>query len=327
MRRASGRARPNVQRLTLDAKATSTTWGALALAGLAIALSGLAGLRQAPSAGPAVRVALELPDPLVAGVVALITLAGLVILGVLFGRRRPRRRPGQEEFELYQEPPEVSPWIVALVPLMGLVPLALLIVLLWSGWAPELGSRAAGPPATVGGALPPAPQAIDRPAVSVPVFTGAMWTVATLAGVSSAGFVAWILLADRLTTRWATRPVDDREREPLIEAIDAGLDDLRQQADPRQAIIACYRRFEQWATRSGLRRAPWTTHTEFTRAALDRFPMPPDALLTLTRLFERSRFSHHELRATDRDAALDALSAVRSALQAVQPPAPHAPAA
>ena len=316
----------SIRRLPLDAPAAAG-WGALAIAGLAVAFAALGGLRQAPSAGAAVRVALELPDPLVAGVVALITLAGLVMLGVLFGRRRPRRRPGEEEFELYHEPPKVSPWVVALVLFMDLVPLALLIVLLWSGWAPELRSRAPGPPTAINGARPPVPQVIDRPAISVPAFTGAMWTVAVLAGVASAGFAAWILLADRLATWWATRSVDEREREPLIETVDAGLDDLRQQADPRQAIIACYRRFEQWATRSGLRRAPWTTHTEFTRAALGRFALPPDAIHTLTRLFERSWFSHHEVRAADRDAALDALTAVKSALQAAHPPTSNASAA
>jgi hypothetical protein len=327
MSQLAGRPRLNVRRVPLDTQAASAGWGALALAGLVVALTALRGLRQAPPAGTAVRVALEFPDALVAGVVAMITLAGLVMLGALFGRRRPRRRPGEEEFELYQEPPKVSPWVVALLPLIGLVPLGLLIVLLWSGWAPEFGSRASGRPSTLGGTLPPVPQVIDRLAVSVPAFTGAMWSVAVLAGVASAGFAAWILLMDRLTMGWATRPVDNPEREPLMEAVDAGLDDLRQQPDPRQAIIACYRRFEQWTARSGLRRAPWTTHTEFTRAALARFALPPDALQMLTRLFERSRFSHREVRATDRDAALDALVAIRSELQAAQPPTSDAPAA
>jgi hypothetical protein len=282
---------------------------------------------------PGVRLALRLPDALLATVFGLLLLAAVLLL--LFigqgGRRRRRRKGDEEEFQLYSEPPKVSPWAVALMLALALLPVAWLVYTLRVGWVPGLEWQGLGgrPPAGVSGA-PPAPGAPvtpappERPVVAAPAFGRTLSLVLLLAGVASLGLVLWLWLGDRLAWWWDRPGAGPPPTVPLIEAVEDSLEDLQREVDARRAVILCYRRFERWLGESGVPRVPWETPMEFLRRALGRLPIPSEATAALTRLFELSRFSHHALGPTERDAAVGALTAIRAVLEVLKADAPAA---
>jgi hypothetical protein len=310
-------------------------WGSLAVAGLALGLVALGNARTAALDGaPGVRLALRLPDSLLATVFGLLSLAAVVLLLFIFqgGRRRRRKKGDEEEFQLDYEPPKVLPWAVAVMMLaLALLPVALLVYALRVGWVPSLewGGLGARPPAGVSGAArapgaPPTPVPSERPVVVAPAFGRTLGLVLLLAGVASFGLVVWLWLGDRLAWWWGRPDAGPPPAVPLIAAIEDSLEDLQREVDARRAVILCYRRFERWLGESGVPRAPWETPMEFLRRALGRLPIPSAATAALTRLFELSRFSHHALGAAERDAAVSALTAIRAALEALKADAPAA---
>lgn len=104
-------------------------------------------------------------------------------------------------------------------------------------------------------------------------------------------------------------------RPPLAEAIDASLEDLHEDPDPRRGIIRCYRRFERVTASSGVPRRPWDTPAEFLDAVLSRLPVPGRALRALTGLFELARFSDRALGRAERDLAVEALTEIKTLLE------------
>jgi hypothetical protein len=309
-------------------------WGTLAVAGLALGLVALGSARTAALEGaPGVRLALRLPDALLATVFGLLSLAGALLLLVIFqGGRRRRKKGDEEEFQLYYEPPKVSPWAVAVMLALALLPLALLIYALRAGWGPSLpweGLGARRPPAGIAGGAPepgppPRPGPAERPVVGAPFFGRTLALVLLGAGVGGLGLALWLWASDRLAWLWGRPGAGPPPAGPLLEAVEDSLEDLRREVDARRAVILCYRRFERWIGDSGVPRAPWETPLEFLRRVLGRLPVPPDATASLTRLFVLSRFSHHALGPPERDAAVSALTAIRAALEALKANAPAA---
>jgi Domain of unknown function (DUF4129) len=300
-------------------------WGTLSMAGLALGLVALGSARTAALDGaPGFRLALRVPDALLVTVFGLLSLAAVLLLLFIFqGGRRWRRRKGDEdEFQLYYESPKVSPWAVALMLALALLPVALLVYTLRVGRVPSLewGGLGARPPTEVSGTAPalgapPTSFPSERPVVAAPAFGRTLGLVLLLAGVASLGLMVWLWLGDRLTWWWGRPGAESPPAVPLIEAIQDSLEDLQREVDARRAVILCYRRFERWLGDSGVPRAPWETPMEFLRRALGRLPIPSEATAALTRLFELSRFSHHALGAAERDTAVGALMAIRVALE------------
>jgi hypothetical protein len=137
-------------------------------------------------------------------------------------------------------------------------------------------------------------------------------------GLAALALALWIALGDRLRVR---HPGAEEEIPEIPSAIaeDENLDELRAEADPRRAIVGCYRSFQGAAARARVPRRPWHTPLEFMREALGLLPLPRPALGVLTALFERARFSHHRLGPRDRDAALAALVELRTAIEEHRP--------
>ena len=308
--------------------------GVMAVSGLAVGLIALGSARTAPlGGGPGVRLALRVPDALLAAVVGMIFLAAALLLAFIFqGSRRRRRKKGEEEeFQLYYEPPKISPWGIALLLALAVLPVVLLVYTLRVGWGPGLewpgfvgrppGGIAGSPPAP---SAPLTPSAPERPVVAAPAFGRTVSLLLLVVGVASLGLMLWLWVGDRFA-RWWGGPGDERPLAvPLLEAVDDSLESLQREHDARRAVILCYRRFERWLADSGVPRAPWETPLEFLRRALGRLPIPPAATGTLTRLFELSRFSHHVLGRADRDTAIGALTTIRAALEALTADAPAA---
>ena len=102
----------------------------------------------------------------------------------------------------------------------------------------------------------------------------------------------------------------------LSAALDESLDDLRAERDARRAVIAAYARMERTLGRHGLPRRPFEAPLEYLARVLHELRVRSGAVLALTELFERAKFSRHEIDAEMKDEAIGALIAVRDDLSA-----------
>jgi hypothetical protein len=107
---------------------------------------------------------------------------------------------------------------------------------------------------------------------------------------------------------------DDDRRDAIVDALDVSIDDLRQEADARRAIIAAYAGMETAFTTAGLPRRPSEAPHEFLVRSLHELEASAEAASRLTELFELAKFSHHAATLTMRDEAIDALVAIRDEL-------------
>jgi hypothetical protein len=100
--------------------------------------------------------------------------------------------------------------------------------------------------------------------------------------------------------------------------LDEALDDLRAEPDPRKAVIAAYARMERAFARFGLPREGSEAPLEYLeRIAREVGHIPGAARLAfeLTHLYERARFSAHEVDAGMKEDAIRALETLRAELQ------------
>lgn len=76
---------------------------------------------------------------------------------------------------------------------------------------------------------------------------------------------------------------------------------------PRNAVVACWHRFEVQAERAGLGREAWETSSEFTLRLLDLVEADAASVGRLSELYREARFSEHEVDESARARALEAL--------------------
>ncbi len=115
------------------------------------------------------------------------------------------------------------------------------------------------------------------------------------------------------------RSSDDTDDEAVAEALAAALDDaladLRAERDPRRAIIAAYARMERLLAVYGAPRRASEAPFEYLSRVLIDLHVGATPVFELTALFERAKFSHHEIEPEMKDEAIDALAAVRDELR------------
>jgi Domain of unknown function (DUF4129) len=199
-----------------------------------------------------------------------------------------------------------------------ILPMALIVVLwLLRDWL-GLGERARDQPPTSTGPVPSTLEVSATPPESGVV----PWLVAGLVLVAMVGIVVAQLMAERRRRRPPRTPA-----ERLVELLDDTLEDLEREPDPRRAVIAAWARMERGLAAAGLPRrpseAPFEYATRVLETALDpAAPGSPDgfggpdlsSVHRLTGLFERAKFSHHDIVEGDRHEAIAALRAVRREL-------------
>ena len=122
--------------------------------------------------------------------------------------------------------------------------------------------------------------------------------------------------------RWRRRARGEL-REPALAhaiatALDESLDDLRAERDPRRAVIAAYARLERVQARHGLRRSKSEAPLEYLARVLADLAVTPVAVRRLTALFERAKFSQHEVGVEMKEEAIEALETVRDDLRAAE---------
>jgi uncharacterized protein DUF4129 len=102
----------------------------------------------------------------------------------------------------------------------------------------------------------------------------------------------------------------------LSSALDESVDDLRAERDGRRAVIAAYARMEQTLNGHGFPRFRAEAPLEYLSRVLRALRVRSEAVLALTELFERAKFSRHEIDAEMKEEAIGALIAVRDDLRA-----------
>jgi len=141
-----------------------------------------------------------------------------------------------------------------------------------------------------------------------------------LAAVSAFGLLKMISLpglrrpvevADEVDVDWLDDPV------AAAEQIRRG-SDLREQllrtGPPRNAIVACWSRFEEQAAEVGLAPRAWEAPSEFTVRVLGALAHDQDAVSALERLYVEARFSRHEITEGHRERAIEAVRRVHASL-------------
>jgi hypothetical protein len=124
----------------------------------------------------------------------------------------------------------------------------------------------------------------------------------------------WVLLEDRGRTR--PQPAhDDPQTRRVRRAMAAGLRELREHTNPRQAIVACYAQLEHLLEDHGVPAYHHLTPQEYMGAALHGVDLPLEPFAGLVELFELARYSLHPLDDAARAAAIAYLERLTTHLE------------
>lgn len=138
--------------------------------------------------------------------------------------------------------------------------------------------------------------------------------VLVIVSLAAVGIAAYVLAGRRQRPPLA---FDDAvAAEEVASLLDDSLDDLRAEPDPRRAVIAAYARLERALGASGLPRRQEETADEYVTRILDSLEVERDAVRTLSDLFRRAKFSHHDVSEAMKAEAIAALARIRDELRA-----------
>jgi Domain of unknown function (DUF4129) len=105
-------------------------------------------------------------------------------------------------------------------------------------------------------------------------------------------------------------------RETLAEVLGETLDDLRDEQDPRKAVIGAYANMERTLAARGFPRDESEAPHEYLGRILGIVEGSGHSVRRLTRLFERARFSPHDVDQKMKDDAIESLVGLRAQLEA-----------
>jgi hypothetical protein len=158
-------------------------------------------------------------------------------------------------------------------------------------------------------------------------------TAALLVDVVAAVLVGYLLLryvgqplvswglARRRRSRRGRRATPDEPEFAVLQPAQAVAHEMQRDADqqrrelleagsPRNAVVACWHRFEVQAAVAGVARHPWETSSEYTMRVFDLVDAHQPAVSRLATLYREARFSEHELTEDHRREALEALDTI-----------------
>jgi hypothetical protein len=135
------------------------------------------------------------------------------------------------------------------------------------------------------------------------------WWLAILIGLLVAAF----MVRERRRRRRHAPPAAVDELEAVLTET---LDELELDPDPRRAVIQAYVRMETVLGAHGHARHPHEAPLEYLARVLRALDVRAEAAHALTELFERARFSTHEIDTAMRAEAVASLAAVRDDLRA-----------
>jgi|SRR6185312_5546830 len=134
--------------------------------------------------------------------------------------------------------------------------------------------------------------------------------VVSVLAVLALAAAGWYVVDRRRATPKTDQPIAD-----LVLALERTIADLRAEPDPRTAVIAAYAQMERALADAGLARAPAEAPREYLGRVLPAVGAGTASVERLTELFERAKFSPHEIDATMKNEAIDALESLRDELR------------
>lgn len=147
-----------------------------------------------------------------------------------------------------------------------------------------------------------------------PEFT--VWPVVVLAGLVLAAAAA-VALRRRAARRTSGSDTVVEPEEVLADVLDETLDDLRDEADARRAVIRAYTRMERSMGAAGLPRREAEAPEEYLERLLAAIEIERGAAGRLTHLFTWARFSGHDVQPEMKREAIETLEEVRDELRVV----------
>jgi uncharacterized protein DUF4129 len=138
---------------------------------------------------------------------------------------------------------------------------------------------------------------------------------ALVVGGVAIAVVAFVLAERRRSRRL---PPKAAVADELAGALEVTLDDLRAERDPRRAVIASYARMERALAAHGIPRRRFEAPHEYLARVLDDLTHGGRGAKQLTELFERARFSPHEIDPSLKDEAIAAVESLQAELAAAQ---------
>ena len=103
------------------------------------------------------------------------------------------------------------------------------------------------------------------------------------------------------------------EEGPTIQDIASQtINRLKTEKDCRKTVIDCYKQMCDWMGNNGVKKDTFQTPREFAMASKGHLNMSPESLYTLTQIFEKARYSTHEISTADKEKAITCLSEIIS---------------
>lgn len=147
--------------------------------------------------------------------------------------------------------------------------------------------------------------------------TESRWLGAVILGSMVLGLVAAVGTAAVYRRRHGQTMHEEAALAAALDAVLADtLEDLYAERDPRAAVISAYARMEQTFAAYRVPRREAETPLEYLARVLDRLRVSSWAVRRLTLLFERAKFSSHEVDATMKEDAISILASLRAELEA-----------
>jgi uncharacterized protein DUF4129 len=134
-------------------------------------------------------------------------------------------------------------------------------------------------------------------------------------GAGGVAFAAFLVAEQRRRRRLPRGWID---AETLSDVLEETLDDLRAETDPRRAVIAAYARMERSLAAHGVPRHRFEAPHEYLGRVLGELSGGRLAAARLTALFERARFSPHEIDAEMKAEAIEAIESLQADLAATE---------
>lgn len=184
--------------------------------------------------------------------------------------------------------------------------------------APQIRSVPSGTPS-----VPYAPATVSPPETVQHGQAPPGWLTILLSALCIAVVVVAVGLAlrERLTARRrrveveADEPAAPEHREAVLAAVDAGLSGLEDDdADPRQAVIACWVRLEEAGAAAGTPRQPGDAPADLVLRLLSAHQVSAGVLIPLAELYRLARYATHTVDAGTRESARAALRQLRAEL-------------
>lgn len=105
---------------------------------------------------------------------------------------------------------------------------------------------------------------------------------------------------------------ENRQGPNIQEIASRTVNQLRTENDHRKTVLNCYKEMCNWLNRQGVHKGAFQTPREFAMATKNFLRISPEGLYTLTQIFEKARYSKHNIDVEDRNNAIKCLNEIIS---------------